>query len=1549
MERGQSRDVSSQVGLCEARPVIFPDKFSGEEDFSEWTAHFNSVSLVNCWNDDEKYRWLNVHVTGKARVTLSRLQERLTQPTYLQAIEALRLRFDPPVRKELFKVELQGRSKAADESWGDYGDAVDLLVRKAYPDLEEKAKDMLALNKFLDEIKNPQIALAVRQLRPRTVSEALQAIIEFESYLAANSSNSPVQPVTQKGLGNATDDQEIMEAIAKLVSRIDALETLVKPNEPVTHRDSKEICCRRERYCHKVCNEDNVCQDAIETMQPVKDKVDNIQTKEVSTITVNSVSNYSISANVGGVWVSFLVDTGAAVSLIDGNVWDNIKSLQDTVTLNPVATRLVGVDGVPLQVRGSAVLDLSLKGLRVEQNLIVADSLTSQGILGMDFLESHHCILDLANGKLSTGGKTMSLDPSQSSTLASIQMGVTVEENFTIAAESEMEIMGTVSDKCNGTWLVEDLLTKKPPLLIARAVVTPLQGRIPVRVLNLKAEPITVYKGTRIATAELLGRDIETVSVVSEEPDVEKEYQSLVEKVMETLPTDLSNTQKEQINALLMKYAHVFATSTSDLGRTSALRHRIETTGAPIRQGVRRTPPLQREAVKKMLDEMKAKNIVSPSNSPWASPIVLVPKKDGSIRLCVDYRKVNEVTRKDAYPIPRVDDTLDTLAGSQWFSTLDLKSGYWQVEVHEDDREKTAFCTHEGLFQFNVMPFGLCNAPATFQRLMDMVLQGLLWNSCLVYIDDIIIFGKTFEEHLGNLARVFERVEQAGLKLQPQKCHLLQSQVQFLGHIISTNGVAPDPQKTEKVKQWQTPQSVKEVQQFLGLASYYRRFIKNFASVAAPLHKLTEKHTIFRWTPCCQEAFDNLKSRLTSAPILALPDWSKPFVLDTDASDTGVGAVLSQVHEGNEFVVAYGSRTLTKSERNYCATKKELLAVVVFLEHFRPYLLGKPFTIRTDHGALIWLQSFKQPEGQIARWLQKLQEYNFSIIHRPGKQHSNADALSRIPCRQCGQLPSEINQQIIQAVQTSDLSFSICSSMELQVSQLEDPIIGPILKAKQADTRPDTSPADNLLYRRLAQLWDQLCVRDGLLYRVFVGQDDQLDHFQLVVPAKLREDVLDSLHGGVAGGHLGHEKTFNRVKERFYWPGYWNDTRDWCLACHQCSTRKSPTHPRRAPLGTIQAGYPMQIMAVDLLGPLPESPQKNSYVMVVGDYFSKWMEAIPLPNQEASTVANHLIDEVFMRYSVPEQLHSDQGRQFESQLIAEVCKLLHIKKTRTTPYHPQCDGMVERFNRTLLNMLATHCKDQPWDWEQHIRKVCMAYNTSVNSTTGYTPFYLMFGRQARLPVDVMYGDTPTDSPSPSEYAVKLKKRLTSAYETVRQTCKAKHEQQKELYDQRIHGNPYVTGDWVWVLNPKVPKNSSKKLFHPWQGPYKIVKKISECVYRIQGLNGRRRRQVVHFNRLKPCPKETRLLEPANSGDNTPRNNTNHEHVVVASRPFGTNLQLIEDDDGDDGITSPQHTSQATVEQTISRRYPVRQRRPPARLNDYVLSSIRDVCSKEGVV
>ncbi|CAK1587290.1 unnamed protein product [Parnassius mnemosyne] len=418
---------------------------------------------------------------------------------------------------------------------------------------------------------------------------------------------------------------------------------------------------------------------------------------------------------------------------------------------------------------------------------------------------------------------------------------------------------------------------------------------------------------------------------------------------------------------LLLKHANVLSSNEADIGKTGLVQHKINTgQELPIRQRPRRLPVAREKEVETMIEGMVKDGVIEPSSSPWCSPVVLVKKKDGSMQFCVDYRRLNDVTKKDSYPLPRIDDTLDMLTGVKWFSTLDLKSGYWQVEIDPKDKEKTAFSTGKGLWQFKVMPFGLCNAPATFERLMELVLTGLIGDACLVYLDEIIIVGRTFEEHLQNLERVLMKIQSANLKLSSKKCSLFKRQ--------------------------------------------------NFADIAKPLHKLTEEKRHFCWDESCDIAFQELKNRLCKTPILGYPDAGKEFIVDTDASDIGLGGVLSQGNGDQEIVIAYFSKSLSKPERNYCVTRRELLAVVKSLQHFSKYLLGRKFYLRTDHAALKWLLQFKNPEGQVTRWIELLQEYDFVIEHRSGKSHDNADALSRRPCPEdCKHCTRQEGKEVVSA------------------------------------------------------------------------------------------------------------------------------------------------------------------------------------------------------------------------------------------------------------------------------------------------------------------------------------------------------------------------------------------------------------------------------------------------------------------------------------------------------------------------------------------------------
>ena len=490
------------------------------------------------------------------------------------------------------------------------------------------------------------------------------------------------------------------------------------------------------------------------------------------------------------------------------------------------------------------------------------------------------------------------------------------------------------------------------------------------------------------------------------------------------------------------------------------------------------------------------------------------------------------------------------------------------------------------------------------------------------------------------------------------------------------------------------------------------------------------------------------------------------------------------------------------------------------------------------------------------------------------------------------------------------------SDEDIRKFQLEDPSIGFVLRAKETDEHPnsDVIKGQSLTVRRLMQLWPRLVVVNGILWRRYEDVETNQEWRQLVVPQVSREEVMGELHGGVMSGHLGESKTLQQLKRRFYWPGHSLDIKTWCQTCSTCAC-KTATPKNCAPLQTIKAGSPMQVIAVDIMGPLPESNNKNSYILVVGDYFTRWMAAFAIHDQEAATVAQKLVDEVFCRLGIPEQLHSDQGKQFESKLIQELCKILKISKTRTTAYHPQCDGLVERFNRTLQNMITTITTDHSFDWEEALPKVCIAYNTTIHSTTGYSPFYLMYGREPRLPIDIVYG---TQSPSPDNFVRQSHKLMEQAYHRVREHLSAGHQQQKDIYDKRVHGDPYQEGDIVWLLDPVVAEGQSKKLHHPWKGPFRVLKKISNCDYLVESTAGKHIKTIVHFNRLKLCKPGMRFQHILNDDGESSLNADPAigQQPKAASHLLGEHLELVDTDD------------MATTQ-------PNRVRRPPSRFADFV--------------
>ncbi|MEN7973501.1 MAG: reverse transcriptase domain-containing protein [Verrucomicrobiota bacterium] len=860
--------------------------------------------------------------------------------------------------------------------------------------------------------------------------------------------------------------------------------------------------------------------------------------------------------------------------------------------------------------------------------------------------------------------------------------------------------------------------------------------------------------------------------------------------------------------------------------------------------------------VKELLAEMLEDKVIQRSNSPWASPVVLVRKKDGSQRFCVDYRKLNAVTRKDSYPLPRIDQTLESVAGSTWFTTLDLKSSYWQVAMDPRDVDKTAFVTPQGLFEFRAMAFGLVNAPATFQRLMETVLGSLGLQTCVVYLDDVTVHGRTFEDALNHLEQVLQRLRAAELTLKPSKCHLFQKEAAFLGHIVSGQGVRCDPRLTSDVVQWETPTHRRDVQAFLGLANYYRRFIPAFADIAAPIQLLTHQDEPFRWGPEQQIAFEQLKTALTSPPILSYPlEDAGMMVLDTDASDLAVGAVLSQVQNGEERVLGYYSKTLSRTQRNYCTTQRELLAVVEATDHFRVYLLGQKFKLRTDHASLRWLINFKDPTGKLARWISRLADFDYVIEHRPGRLHTNADALSRRPTRRCPRLdclhcrPEGAQVDMVAAARDEPRSIDDYDDDDVAELQRADPHIGQVIR--WLTEAPDKPPPMRGLPREQQQYlaqWDRLQIHDDRLYLLrHTPGKNKGPVWQLVAPPVLRELVFHELHTRRTGGHLGVTRTSHSTRQRFYWPGIKRDITRWVKACIICARNKT-RRPPPARLRQQPTLAPFERMAVDITFPGEMSADGNTCIVVFMDYYTKWAEAFPLPDHRAETVAGKLVEEIVCRFGVPRELHSDQGREFEGRLIHELAELLQMSKTRTNPYRPQSDGLVERFNHTLKQMLNALCEEDPAHWDRQIPYALLAYRSTPQASTGESPHLLLTGREVVMPVDLLFGPPPGEQLTCTvEFVETIRRRMTSAYERARQQLGQAAHRQKARYDLRARDRDFAPGVAVWRYYPPA---AAQHFRYPWQGPYRIRRRLNEVTYELEGDSGRAIR--AHVSHLWPC-------------------------------------------------------------------------------------------------
>jgi len=1569
VSKRRSSESGKQIKLC---------TYDGSSPFETFVAKFRNASCYNQWTDQDGLAHMKASLTGSAANVLWDTPD-YKQDTLNKLMDVLSTRFGNAGMAEKFRCELRTRRRAAGETLQSLHQDVQRLASLAFQGPWNEAVDVIARDAFIDAMNDDEFSAKIREREPTSLDQAVRTAMRLESYRRA-SHGCDVQIQNQVRATSSTDNtdrqfKELFQVMTKQQEKLQQmqddqlrltrklLEMEQKGSErvdsrPTFQRRKKEDvvcfgCSTRGHYARECPNK------GVVKKEEKKEDVKATQTVDLSKVTPKEAkanSSWAFDQNfpvyvylkIRNKTVSCLVDTGCDLNLLPGDL------LSDDEQLEPHQSKVTAANGTPISIIGKKVFQIKLNDVAFETEMLVSRDV-DEAMIGVQFLMQHDSCWHVSKGTVVIDGHELRLHAKPSKTFC---RRVVCQKTVVIPALTQQDVCATMPLR-NFNDSADDMLIEatmlQPGVVIGSSIVPCDDTCVRVRVCNTKSEDVTIDSGTALATAH--STTVLEQSAPTMESDRRDKVTKIVKELCEKLPDEIDHQIRKDFESLLFKYERILSVDEFDLGYTNLLTHKINTgTHKPVREALRRHPQAYLQFIDDEVEKMLQAKVIEPARSEWASNVCLAKKKDGGLRFAIDFRKVNSLSTPDSYPLPRIDNCLDTLSDACWFSTIDLRSGFWQVAQDQADADKTTFITRKGSFRFRVLPFGLQGSPSLFQRVMDLVLTGLNWQSCLVYIDDIIVFSRSQEQQLTRLAAVFDRLAENNLKIKPSKICLFQRELIFLGYKISEHGIAADPEKTRTVLEMAVPKNIKELRSYLGCFGYYRKFISQFSQVAEPLYALLRKGAKFCWMKRQQNAFDILKQRLASAPVLALPIDDAPTIIDCDASDTGLGAVLSQVIDGEEKPLAYASRTYSKQELNYCITRRELLGMIFGLKQFRQYCLGRKIVVRTDHAPLITIQSTPNPSAQMCRWLDFIAEYEMQIQHRPGLRHGNADGCSRAnaACKQC-KLSAEDYKELdhkadnhrqsveldatVKATTDSEYRVAVVKSvndqLDMDKAQEQDVDIGPIFAAMLNSTEPpdwDTFSRYGEDTKNLLAQWPMLEMKDRIIYRKWLdSRTQQSKWLQCLIPVSKRHEVLHLAHTGMSGGHYGIKKTALQVQRRAYWKTWRQDSARFVKRCSQCATYRRGLPPRLGYLQDMQVGSPMERAGIDLTGPWPKSGNKI-YILTFIDHFTKWADAVPIANKEAETVARALVTQIFSKIGVVLQLLSDCGREFDNALMAALCNLLGIHKLRTTPYKPSTNASVERLHRSMNAMIAKCVDDNQRNWTEVVPYVMSAYRSAVHESTGYSPNFLFYGRELYAPIDLLTQPAP-DSLTVEDYVDSVEKNTRYAHALARECLQTQTVRRKRLYDMKVNHTDFKTHDWVYYFYPRRRVGKSPKWQRLYTGPFLVTERLGPVNYVIQK-SAKADPIIVHSDKLRlfdgDAPKSWLIPGHRTDCDQVhPLDVTNHDEMAddVSERNAVLPMENLQDSTAEEVDV---------VDKQLTR--PRRDLRRPAWLKDYVSSA-----------